>query len=284
MHSLPLFVKLSGRPVILLGRGDAAAAKRRLLDRAGADVRTDEDAPAALAVVALEDEAAARAAAARLKARGVLVNAPDRPDLCDFTLPAVVDRDPVLIAVGTGGASAGLAKAVRQRLEALLPASLGDLAAALGRARAALRTRWPDAGERRRALDAGLAEGGALDPLQAHAPDAVARWLGRGDSGTAGDETEDGEIEDAGADAAGRKAADPAPLIVVALSSNDPDDLTLGTARRLGQAECVFHQAGVSPAILARARADAARREAQSLPDWPGPGLALWLCRAEPGA
>ena len=75
LHSLPLFVRLAGRPVILLGEGEAADAKRRLLDRAGAQVVTDEAAIAALAIVAIDNEAEALAAVARLKARGVLVNA-----------------------------------------------------------------------------------------------------------------------------------------------------------------------------------------------------------------
>jgi uroporphyrin-III C-methyltransferase/precorrin-2 dehydrogenase/sirohydrochlorin ferrochelatase len=130
-------VRLQGRPVILIGEGDAADAKRRLLERAGAVV-VDEAALAALAIVAVEDNVEAEAAVARLKARGILVNAVDRVALCDFTLPAIVDRDPVLIAIGTGGASAGLAKALRQRLEAMLPASLGALALALLEARPAL--------------------------------------------------------------------------------------------------------------------------------------------------
>ncbi len=68
LHSLPLFVRLAGRPVILLGEGEAADAKRRLLDRAGAQVVTDEAAVAALAIVAIDDEAEALAAVARLKA------------------------------------------------------------------------------------------------------------------------------------------------------------------------------------------------------------------------
>ena len=135
LHSLPLFVRLAGRPVILLGEGEAAEAKRRLLERAGAVVG-DEGADAALAIVAIADERLAGEAVARLKARGILVNAVDRPDWCDFTLPAIVDRDPVLIAIGTGGVSAGLAAAVRQRLETLLPAGLGKLATALQAARA----------------------------------------------------------------------------------------------------------------------------------------------------
>ena len=121
LQSLPLFVRLAGRPVILLGDGEAADAKRRLLDRAGADV-VGEDATASLAIVAIDEEDEALAAVARLKARGILVNAVDRSALCDFTLPAIVDRAPVLIAIGTSGVSAGLAAALRQRLEALVPA------------------------------------------------------------------------------------------------------------------------------------------------------------------
>ena len=165
LHSLPLFVRLAGRPVILLGEGEAADAKRRLLERAGA-VIVGEDAAAALAVVAIEDEDAALAAVDRLKARGLLVNAVDRPALCDFTTPAIIDRAPVLIAIGTGGVSAGLAAALRQRLEALLPAGLGRLAEQLHHARAALRAHYPDGATRRRALGAALAAGGALDPMR----------------------------------------------------------------------------------------------------------------------
>ena len=142
-HSLPLFMTVAGRSVILLGDGAAADAKRRLLERAGALV-VAEEAEAALAIVALDDEEQAVAAVARLRARGVLVNAVDRPALCDFTLPAIVDRDPVLVAIGTGGASAGLAAALRQRLEALLPPHLGMLVSVLFSVCVAIRTRITD--------------------------------------------------------------------------------------------------------------------------------------------
>ena len=152
MHSLPIFVRLRDRPVILLGDGEAADAKRRLLERAQAQI-IGEDGQAALAIVAIEDDAEAEAAIARLKARGILVNAVDRAAACDFTLPAIVDRDPVIIAIGTGGASAGLAKALRQRLEAMIPAGLGAVTRTLGTSRAALRQRWPNGADRRRAID-----------------------------------------------------------------------------------------------------------------------------------
>lgn len=232
LHSLPLFVRLEGRPVILLGQGEAAEAKRRLIERAGAMV-VGEEAQAALAIVAIDDEAEAVAAVARLKARGVLVNAVDRPALCDFTLPAIVDRDPVLVAIGTGGASAGLAAALRQRLEAMLPATLGQLANALQAARDEMRARWPDAAERRRALAAGLAAGGAIDLFGAD-PD-VGFWLD--------DRTDTPDRE----------------LFVIRPRSADPDDLTLREARALAQADRVYYAAGVTPALLDRARADAER-------------------------
>jgi uroporphyrin-III C-methyltransferase / precorrin-2 dehydrogenase / sirohydrochlorin ferrochelatase len=254
MHSLPLFVRLQGRPVILVGDGDAASAKRALLERAGAKI-VGEDATAALAIVALEDEAAAQAAVARLKARGLLVNAVDRPSLCDFTLPAIIDRDPVLIAIGTGGASAGLAKALRQRLEGLIPQSLGRLATALKEARAAMRARFPDATKRRRAIDAALDPSGPLDVLMAHDGDAVADWLASPQEGNSG------------------------AYHHLILTSDDPDDLTLAQARLLGQADEIFHSPDISSAILARGRADAVRSACSVPPDPPFEGMILYLER-----
>ena len=249
MHSLPLFLRLQGRPVILLGEGEARAAKARLLERAGA-VIVGEDALAALAIVAIEDDGKAEAAVARLRARGILVNATDRPALCDFTLPAIVDRDPVLIAIGTGGASAGLAKALRQRIEALLPPRLGALAQALQGARGAIRARWPAASARRMAIDAALE--GPLDPLLPQAADAVAGWIAAPD------------------------APSPAGLVTIVVRSDDPDDLTLAEARLLGRADHVYHSAQVHPAVLGRARADAGR-SAVSAPPKVFAGLSLYL-------
>ena len=154
--SLPLFHRVRAQPVIVLGAGEAAAAKRRLVERAGGvvvdDLAQGIDLGARLAFIAHDDETAARADALRARTSGLLVNVVDRPNLCDFTTPSLIDRAPVLIAVGTGGASAGLAKAVRLRIDALLPQGLGALADALFAARAALRARWPDAATRRRAL------------------------------------------------------------------------------------------------------------------------------------
>lgn len=235
MNQLPIFVNLQDRKVILVGQGEGADAKRRLIERAGGHCVDAGNQEACLAFVALEDEAEALAVADDLKARGLLVNVVDRPDHCDFTTPAIVERAPVLIAVSTGGASAGMAKAIRQRIETMLPARLGLLARAIESARDMIRARWPLAADRRRALDAAFADGGPLDPFHDHQEDAVAAWL------TGTDEPKASRLVD------------------IQLLSRNPDDLTLLTARLLGEADHVFHDAQVPPAILNRARADATR-------------------------
>ncbi len=256
MKQLPIFVNMAGRKVVLVGSGEAADAKRRLVERAGAICVDDCPAVtctcARIAFVAIEDEEQAIAAANRLRAKGLLVNVVDQADHCDFTTPAIVDRDPVLIAVGTGGASAGLAKAVRQRIEAMLPQNLGALALAIYAARGAIRERFPQAAQRRRALDSAFAPGGALDPTREAHGDAVADWLkSRHDSQTNG-------------------------LIEIPLSSTDPEDLTLRTARLLGEADHIFHDAALPAALLNRARADAVRHIGAPSEPLP-PGLVLFL-------
>jgi len=171
--SLPLFHQIAGQQVLVLGEGPAAEPKRRLVERAGGVVVDDLaraiDEGVRLAFIAYEDAAACEVAAINARCAGMLVNVVDRPELCDFTTPSILDRDPLLIAIGTGGASAGLAKHVRLRLERVLPATLGALARALEAARPVLRARLPDGAARRRAVDAALAQGGPLDPLDPEA-------------------------------------------------------------------------------------------------------------------
>ncbi|MBO9670627.1 MAG: bifunctional precorrin-2 dehydrogenase/sirohydrochlorin ferrochelatase [Sphingobium sp.] len=247
MHSLPLFVKIDGQPVILAGEGEAAQAKRRLIERAGGIPIGEDDPRAASARIAFIALDAPEEVAARLKAAGKLVNVVDRPELCDFTTPAIVDRDPVIVAIGTGGASSGLAAALRQRLEDMLPSGLGALANALKAAREAMRARWPDDGERRRALSRALAPGGQVDPLGAE-PD-VQRWL------------------DSPPDT-------PAALtLVIRPPSTDPDDLNVAEARALGMADRIVCPPETPPALLARARADAHRlthHAGMPIPEAPG--------------
>ena len=251
MNQLPIFVNLRERKVILLGQGEMADAKKRLYERAGAVLTEDENADALLAVVAIEDDAEAEAAVTRLKHRGLMVNAVDRSSLCDYTTPAIIDRGPVLLAIGTGGASAGLAKALRQRLERLIPANLGILAKALFQARERIKQVWPDGAARRKAIDAALDPGGVLDVMTEHDTDNVDHWLDMPASASASE------------------------VIDMELSSEDPDDLTLRQARWLAQADQIFAAPNVPALILDRARADAERFELSLWDEQPVEGLAL---------
>jgi len=258
MRSLPLFHRVAGQPVIVLGEGGAADAKRRLVERAGGQVVAELEAGVArgarLAFVAVENQIEAEAAAAQLRRAGVLVNVVDQPALCDFTTPSILDRDPLQIAIGTDGASAGLAKHLRLRLEALLPDAVGLLAQSLASARDALRERWPDAAERRRALDAALEQGGPLDPFVEHAATAVTNWL-RADQGERGE----------------------TGLVELVINTSSPGDLTLRQLQLLGAADAILHEPGVPLAILERARADAPRL---SLPhEGPLPGGLIVVLR-----
>ena len=254
--SLPLFHRIAGCKVVVVGEGAMGEAKARLVERAGGVVCAETEAHhASLAFVAVEDPRQAEATARRLKSLGLLVNVADRPELCDFTTPSILDRDPVLIAIGTSGASAGLAKQLRLRLEAMLPQSLGRLADGLGRARDAIRAQYPDASDRRIALDEALSENGPLDPLDARSAGHIDGWLA-----PSAVITEDRTVE-------------------IHLTSDDPDDLTLRQARLLGMADTILHDPQIAAAILERARADAVRCAYRAEAEIP-PGLTIILRRA----
>jgi len=239
IQSLPLFHRIAGQSVLVLGEGSAAEPKRRLVERAGGIVVDDQaraiDEGVQLAFIAYDDAKACEVAAINLRCAGMIVNVVDRPDLCDFTTPSILDRNPVLIAVGTGGASAGLAKHIRLRLERILPQSLGALAKGLFAARPRLRALFPDGGARRRGLDEALREGGALDALDGGSADRIADWLDQA------------------------PVAEEAETAIFYLASTDPEDLTIKQARMLGEADLVCADAAIPPSVLARARADAVR-------------------------
>ena len=158
----------------------------------------------------------------------------------------------MLVAIGTGGASAGLAKALRQRLETLLPASLGALATALHDARGAIRARFPDLDDRRRALGTALAAG-----RPARSVDGVA--------GSA--RTVAGKCR-RGADRLRHDHARARPI---------PTTSPFAQARALALADRIYHRADVPAAILDRARADAARILCTATPVEPGPGLSIYM-------
>src|SRR3984893_12265289 len=178
MRFLPVFLDLRTGPVVLIGAGDLARAKLRLLAAAGARIRwyaTDGNHD----VSALDSADAARiehaegdpltadlsgvivilcagagdigaAMSARAKAVGLPVNVMDDLVHSTFIFPAIVDRGGVVVAVGTGGASPVVARRVRESIEAMLPARIGDLASFIGGFGKLIHARIPDVALRRR--------------------------------------------------------------------------------------------------------------------------------------
>lgn len=156
MAVFPIFLELEGRRCLVIGEGGVAASRAAALARAGAAVERSTDfAPAMLAGAALVLVAGARRALAEEVAReaarrGIPVNVMDEPRLCSFLMPALVERGPVTIAIGTGGAAPMLARLLRQAIDAALPERLGPLAALAGRFRPVVMRRLADPESRRR--------------------------------------------------------------------------------------------------------------------------------------
>ncbi|MBV7257426.1 siroheme synthase [Pacificimonas sp. WHA3] len=236
MQALPVFLLLRNRDVMLFGDGEGAAPKRRLLEAAGANIVTRPTPGTRIAVLAIDDADEAAHEAARLRAAGLLVNVVDKPALCDFSFPAIVDRAPITIAIGSGGASATLSKTLRERLEALLPARLGEIAQAVRTLRPRVNQTLDTPGARRLFWDGLMAPGAALDPLgAAEQPEAAIL------------------------DALAAGQGDPSSVYDLRPRSADPDDLTLRDLRELSRADVILSCPGASKAIEDRGRRDAER-------------------------
>ncbi len=161
----PVSLKVGGERCLVVGGGAVAARKARSLLRAGARVtavspsfvprfprvrrlrrafRAADVGGALLVIAATDDPRANRAVHAACRRRGIPVNVVDVPGLCTFIVPSVARRGSVTVAVSTGGLSPSLARALRARIEAVLPASLGRLARSVGgRRRVLLRSLPP---------------------------------------------------------------------------------------------------------------------------------------------
>ena len=272
MAFLPVFLGLASGPVLLVGSGPQALAKLQLLRATGAHVRwfspdasaeeqallaahyaghigvtigepEDSDISGALALVsAAGDEIDARLAA-RARALRVPVNVVDRLDLSTFIFPAIVNRGDVVVAIGTGGASPVLARRIRERIEAILPARIGEFAALMRRHRESIvtvRKRWPGFSARRfweRVIDGNI--GAAF--LAGRTREAEAE-LSR-------------EIAAAGASENSGNGA----VHLVGAGPGDPDLLTLRALNALQNADIVFYDELVTSEILERSRRDAER-------------------------
>ena len=245
MRHFPTFLDLAARQALVIGEGPAALRKAALLAAAGAVVRLRASfAPgdlhgACIAVGAEAPEAELQALSAAARAAGIPVNVVDRPELCSFIMPAIVDRSPVVVAISTGGAAPVLARLLRARIEAALPPGIAGLAEVAGSVAAELRAMIPELSRRRRVLERALAGATAELAFAGRAADARAALL--------------------------QAARDEAPvpgIVHFVAAPAEPDLLTLRAQRVLGEADTVLHDAGVPAAVLESARRDAERRPA----------------------
>ncbi|MFQ6552179.1 siroheme synthase CysG [Aestuariibius insulae] len=267
MKSFPMFIRTTGRRVVIAGGGEQAAQKARLILKTDAQIvlaapeldaelrglvaqnRATHDAcpiapetfaGSALTFIATGCAGADAALHALAKAGGATVNVVDRPELCDATTPSIVDRDPVVVAIGTEGTAPVLGRTLKTRIETLLPPRIGGLAALAGRLRGAVAEQLPE--NTRRAFWAWVF-GGA--PTQLH---------------RAGAEADAAElIKSAIAMRRVPEDAGKGHISLVGAGPGARDLLTLRAVERLQEADIIYYDRLVDPDVLELARRDAER-------------------------
>jgi len=265
LEFLPVCLQLTDSPVLLVGGGAVATRKARLLVRAGA--RLSVVAPAIeaeleallaahggawqperyrkecllgmrMVVAATPDNAVNEQVYRDASSASILVNVVDAPALCTFIFPAIVDRDPMTIAISSGGRSPVLTRVLRRRIEALVPAAYGRLARFAGRLRQPVKDGIPQLPARRQFWEQVL-EG------------TIAEQVMAGREGEAERELRE-RLQDGLAPFTGE-------VYLVGAGPGDPDLLTFKAARLLQGADVVLYDRLVSPAIVEMARRDAQR-------------------------
>jgi uroporphyrin-III C-methyltransferase/precorrin-2 dehydrogenase/sirohydrochlorin ferrochelatase len=272
MRFLPVFLDSSAGPILLVGGGELARAKLRLLLAAGARIRwhaTDghhdvsgldaadaarieraegdplkADLSGVIAILCAGAGDIGAAMSARARAVGLPVNVMDDLQHSTFIFPAIIDRGDVVVAVGTGGASPVVARRVRERIEAVLPARIGDLASFIGRWRKSIHGRISEFPLRRRFWER-VVDG----------PIGALVLAGRGDEAEAALK----DIADASAFAGAKAGQVEGRVTLVGAGPGDPDLLTIKALRALQDADIIFYDELVSPEVLDRARRDASR-------------------------
>ncbi|MEW5755775.1 MAG: siroheme synthase CysG [Pseudomonadota bacterium] len=263
MDFFPIFLDLQGRSCLVVGGGEVATRKTRLLLKAGAKVvvvaprlsptlqellasglieheadafDTDMLEQCALVIAATSDAQVNQQVHDAAVARNIPVNVVDQPRLCTFILPSIIDRSPVVAAVSTGGASPTLARLIRARLETMIPASYGRLAALAERFRERVKARFPSVHERRLFWESAL-QGPVAEQVFAGHDEAAGKLLEQmcdnGPSAVRGE------------------------VYLIGAGPGDPDLLTFRALRLMQQADVVLYDRLVSPQILDLVRRDA---------------------------
>jgi uroporphyrin-III C-methyltransferase/precorrin-2 dehydrogenase/sirohydrochlorin ferrochelatase len=260
MRYFPIFVDLHNRPVTVVGGTEEALRKVRLLLKTGAvlniiapELHEELAAEPRVNWIArayhpglLEGAALVYSADAALNARvaddakalGIPVNAVDNPDISTFIVPSIVDRDPVVVAIGTEGTAPILGQGLRARIDAMLPQALGDLAKAASGLRDRVAETIPP-GNRRRSFWYRFFFGDVREAFIA----------GESCSYLAG-------VENL---FAAEAQAPQGRVTFVSLGSDDPELLTIKAQRKLHEADVIVHDRAAPKAILELARRDAVR-------------------------
>lgn len=263
LNAFPVFLRVDGEAVAIVGNGEGALAKARLLAQSSAALRIIADDPdpevlnfiatagavhvdadydaaqlagAAMVFAASGDEALDRRVAEDARRLGIPVNAVDRPELCDFFTPALVNRAPVAIAIGTEGAGPVLAQLLRVRIDRMLSPSLGRLAALAASFRAAAE-RLPK-GNRRRRFWSDFFAGAPAKAVEAG---------------------EFARAHDAALDLLASNELAAGHIALVGAGPGAEDLLTLRAHRLLMEADAIVYDALVPEAIVAMGRRDAER-------------------------
>ncbi|HTH97643.1 MAG TPA: SAM-dependent methyltransferase [Stellaceae bacterium] len=270
----PIFVSLNGLPVLVVGEDGEAAGKLRLAARTGASLRVVAVNPDAhlleaiadcgaelrrrafefadlddvrLCFVALRDEDACAAVVTAARDRGVLVNAVDKPALCDFIVPAIIDRPPITVAISTGGTAPILARELRRRIEAMIPPAYGDLARFLHGWRARVTAALADALARRRFWESALESPAAEHMLAGDARGAEAAMAAHLDASARGNTLPPGRIS------------------LVGAGPGDPELLTLRALRIVQGADLVLYDPAIDRRVVDLSRRGARRVEVKGL-------------------
>lgn len=265
MDYLPIFCRLDNKPVLLVGGGEVAERKARLLLDAGAQLTVvapeldpelaelaangsiewlaGEFAPQQLTgkwlVVAATDRREVNALVYQSANQvGIFANVVDDPKRSSFIMPSIIDRSPLMVAISSGGKAPVLARLLREKLEALLPQHLGAVAAFAGSLRERVKARFASMGERRRFWERLL---GA---------DRLGQALARGDSASA-NQLADSLFAD--------ESQTGGEVVLVGAGPGDPGLLTLHALRQMQQADVVVYDRLVSDEVMALVRRDAKR-------------------------
>ena len=269
MDHLPVFLNVKGQRALVVGSGTLAARKADLLVRAGcdltvlaptpsddlarlmqkhqvkhktSDLSTDDLNGCVIAFGASSDAAINRKLHDLATAAGVPVNISDDPELCDFIMPAVVDRSPLLVAIGSGGTTPLLTRMLKARFETTIPAAYGRLAEFAGSYRQRVKDSIPNTTRRRRFWETMIA--GPVAEQLFSGQEAEATTLMDGlleEAATAGDRPPRGEV------------------YLVGTGPGDPDLLTFRALRLMQQADVVLYDRLIGDGILNLVRRDASR-------------------------